>query len=333
MEDYRSPDQDALDLSVVIVNWNVSDLLRRCLRSILAFATSDHRAGGVWRLDLGDGRCGRFEVLVVDSASADDSVAMARREFPAVRLHASPTNLGYSRGNNWGLSNTRGRYVLLLNPDTEVLPGALEAMLEHMEEEQQVGLLGPQMLWPDGSVQSSCRRFPTLLTALTESTFVEKWFPKHAEVRRYKMLDQVTKDPLDVDWLVGSCLMVRREVIEQVGLLDEGYFMYSEELDWQKRIKDAGWRIVYLPSARVVHYEGKSSEQVPALTHVRFGRSKVRYYRKHHSRVSGEIVRFWLLLNYLYEWGVEAAKWCVGHKRELRRQRMRAYYEVLRSGL
>jgi GT2 family glycosyltransferase len=147
------------------------------------------------------------------------------------------------------------------------------------------------------------------------------------------MLDQVAKGPLDVDWLVGSCLMVRREVIEQVGLLDEGYFMYSEELDWQKRIQDAGWRIVYLPSAWVVHYEGKSSEQVPALTHVRFGRSKVRYYCKHHGCVSGEIVRLWLLLNYLYEWGVEAVKWCVGHKRELRRQRMRAYCRVLRSGL
>jgi hypothetical protein len=116
-------------------------------------------------------------------------------------------------------------------------------------------------------------------------------------------------------------------------MLDDGYFMYSEELDWQKRIKAAGWRVVYLHSAKVVHHLGGSSGQVSVLTQERFGRSKVRYFRKHHGRLAGEIVRWWLLANYAYEWAIEGTKWCVGHKRSLRAERMRGYGQVLRSGL
>jgi GT2 family glycosyltransferase len=136
-----------------------------------------------------------------------------------------------------------------------------------------------------------------------------------------------------VDWVTGACLVVRRAVIEQVGLLDDAYFMYSEELDWQKRIAGAGWKVVYLPTAQIVHYEGRSSEQVIAQRHIRFGRSKVRYYSKHHSPLVGQVVRGWLLLNYVYEWMFEALKWCLGHKRELRRERMSVYRQVLRSRL
>ena len=120
--------------------------------------------------------------------------------------------------------------------------------------------------------------------------------------------------------MTGSCLLVRRSVIEQVGPLDDAYFMYSEELDWQKRIRDAGWGIVYLPTAQVIHHEGKSSEQVRALTHIRFGRSKVRYFAKHHGALAGSVVRTWLLVNYSYEWTVEALKWAAGHRRDLRRE-------------
>jgi N-acetylglucosaminyl-diphospho-decaprenol L-rhamnosyltransferase len=329
-----------IDLSVVIVNWNVCDLLRRCLHSILDPAVVDHDIPGVWRYPdlvqlLVPQRmvCIRFEVLVVDSASSDDSVEMVRREFPNVRLYPGDTNLGYTGGNNWGMRESRGRYVLVLNPDTEVLGDALQTMVAYMDAHPQVGVVGPQLLWPDGSVQSSRRRFPTLCTAFVESTLLQKWFPRHPALRRYYALDLADDAVSEVDWVQGACLMVRREVIEQVGLLDDAYFMYSEELDWQRRISAAGWKVVYLPTAQVVHHEGKSSEQVVAFRHIRFSRSKVRYLHKYHGRVAGHLVRAWLLLNYMCEWAIEGIKWSLGHKRSLRRERMRVYAQVIRSRL
>ena len=214
-----------------------------------------------------------------------------------------------------------------------MVDGAIWAMLDLADREPDVAVVGPQLLWPDGGVQSSRRRFPTLVTALLESTFLEKWFPKHPHLRWYRGADGDDGGTCDVDWLVGACLLVRREAIEQVGLLDDGYFMYSEELDWQKRFRGAGWRVVYHGCAQVVHHHGQSSGLVAALTHIRFSRSKVRYFAKHHGVWAGRLVRLWLMGNYAYEWSVEALKWAVGHRRDLRRERMRAYAQVLRSGL
>jgi GT2 family glycosyltransferase len=223
--------------------------------------------------------------------------------------------------------------VLILNPDTEVVGDALAAMLAYMDDHPKVGVVGPQLLWPDGSVQSSRRRFPTLGTAFVESTFLQKWFPRHPVLRWYYVLDRQDGMASEVDWVLGACLMVRQSVIAQVGVLDDAYFMYSEELDWQRRIANAGWKTVYFPGAQIVHHEGKSSEQAVAFRHIRFARSKVRYFCKHHSPLAGQVVRGWLLLNYAYEWGVETLKWCLGHKRALRRERMRVYGQVLKSGL
>jgi GT2 family glycosyltransferase len=206
-------------------------------------------------------------------------------------------------------------------------------MVVYMERHPEVAILGPQLLWPGGRVQSSRRRFPSPCTALVESTFLQKWFPNHPVLRRYYVLDQPDDATIEVDWVTGACILTRQAVIDQIGALDDQFFMYSEELDWQKRIKDAGWKIMYLPKAQVVHYEGKSSEQVAALTHIRFGQSKVLYFRKHHGWLVAESVRYWLLLSHVCEWTVEALKWCIGHKRDLRRQRMRAYGQVLRSRL
>jgi len=330
-----------IDLSIVIVNWNVCDLLCRCLHSILDGDVSRADVSGIWQLGHAGSQMPessvlptlRFEILVIDSASRDDSVERVRHEFPGVRLYPSETNLGYTGGNNLGIRESRGRYVLVLNPDTEVLGDALGKMVSYMDEHPRVGVVGPQLLWPDGSVQSSRRRFPTVCTALVESSFLQKWFPRHPIIRRYCVLDRPDSVVSEVDWVQGACLMVRREVIEQVGVLDDAYFMYSEELDWQRRIAAAGWKVVYLPSAQIVHHEGKSSEQAVALRHIRFARSKVRYLSKYHGSLAGQIVRGWLLFNYAYEWTVEALKWCLGHKRDLRRERMRVYGQVLRSRL
>jgi N-acetylglucosaminyl-diphospho-decaprenol L-rhamnosyltransferase len=325
------PACEQIDLSVIIVTWNVSGLLARCLLSVLNEAVPVAGCPGVWRRQRPGLPAISFEILVVDSASSDDTVAMVRREFPHTRLYASDTNLGYTGGNNLGIQESTGRHLLLLNPDTELLGDALGTMVDYMDRHPSVGVIGPQLLWPDGQVQSSRRRFPSLATALVDSTFLQKWFPAHPVLQRYYVLDRSDDAISQVDWVTGACIVVRRLVVEQVGLLDDTFFMYSEELDWQRRIKEKGWEVIYLPAARVVHYEGESSGQVAALTHVRFGRSKVRYFRKHHGRPTGELVRLWLLLSYTYEWLIEAAKWILGHKRALRTQRMRVYAQVLRS--
>ena len=305
-----------LDLSIVIVNWNVRDLLRRCLHSILA-----------------DLQTCRFEIIVVDNASTDGSVEMVHQEFPQVRLIASEVNLGYTGGNNRGIAASQGRYILLLNPDTEVVGDALPTMVAYMDAHPDVGALGPQLLNPDGSVQSSRRRFPTLGTALVESTVIQQWWPDNRILRRYYVQDRPDDAISEVDWVTGACILLRRQAVEQVGPLDDAFFMYSEELDWCRRARDAGWKVVYLPTARVIHHEGKSSEQVMPLRHIRFQRSKIHYFRKHHGRWAGTLLHAFLLLNYAYLLVVESLKWLVGHKRELRAERVRAYSEVLRSGL
>jgi len=324
------------DLSVVIVNWNVRELLRRCLVSV---ASSDGLFVG---LDApGYSTSGwRVEVIVVDNASADGSAAMLAQDFPWVQVIANRQNLGFTAANNQGLAVSRGRYVLFLNPDTELAPAALGLMLHYAETHLEVGVVGPQLRYGDGSLQSSRRRLPTLVTFFLESTIVQRWWPRNRVLSRYYALDLPDDATSRVDWVVGACMLVRRAVLEQIGGFDEGFFMYSEELDLCRRAVDAGWQVVYLPAAVVTHYEGKSSEQVVAARHIHFHSSRVRYVRKYHGRLAAAAVRSFLLLTFVLQWAEEAAKWLAGFvlpgqraQQSMRRARMAAYGQVLRSGL
>jgi len=303
-----------IDLSIVVVNWNVRNLLRRCLASILA-------AG--WP---------GLEVIVVDNASHDGSPDMVRVEFPTVTLIANPRNRGFPAANNQGLTAARGRVVMTLNPDTEIAGDALARMVAYLDAHLDVGAVGPQLLDPDGSIQSSRRRFPTLATALFESTWLQGLAPRGI-LRRYTVEDVTPDTAHEVDWVTGACIAIRREVLAKVGGLDEGFFMYSEEMDWCRRIKQAGWKIVYLPEARVVHHAGKSSEQAVAARHIHFQTSKVRYFRKYHGRPQAGALRLALLAMYAWQIGLEGVKALLGHKRAMRRQRIRTYWQVVRSGL
>jgi len=303
------------DLSIIIVSWNVCELLRACLQAIV-------RGRGTLNV----------EVVVVDSGSTDGSVAMVAEAFPWVQLVTCQDNVGFPMGNNLGIARASGRHILLLNPDTEVQAGALSAMVDYLESHVDVGVVGPQLLNADGSIQSSRRRFPTLVTAFFESTWLQGIAPA-AVLRRYYALDLPNDEAADVDWLMGACLMVRGQVVEEVGGLDEAYFMYSEELDWCRRIKAGGWRVVYLPAARVLHHVGKSSEQAVTARHVNFQRAKLRYFRKYHGRPAAAVLRVFLMANYAWQLGLEVAKGVAGHQRQLRWQRVRAYWQVLRSGL
>ncbi len=272
------------------------------------------------------------EIIVVDNASNDGTAEMVRAEFPDVKLIVNATNRGYTGGNNDGIAAATGRYVLVLNPDAQVVGDALVTLVQYADAHPDVGVVGPQLLNPDGSVQSSRRRFPTLLTGLFESTWLQSQAPSGV-LRDYYMQDRPDSETQEVDWVMGACLLVRCEAIQQVGMLDEGFFMYSEELDWCRRIKHAGWKIVYLPTAQVIHHVGKSSEQVVAQRHIYFQTSKVRYFRKYHGALAAGVLRVALLAMYLGQLVLEAAKGALGHKREMRRERVHAYWQVLRSGL
>jgi GT2 family glycosyltransferase len=304
-----------LDLSIIIVSWNVRELLRCCLASV----------------DAGRGALA-LEVIVVDAASHDGSAAMVAAEFPWVRLLARSDNVGFPRGNNLGMALANGRYLLLLNPDTEIVGDALTTLVAYLDAQPQVGMVGPQLLNSDGSVQSSRRRFPSLATAFFESTWLQPYAPPSLLADFY-VQDVADGETAVVDWLMGACMLTRRTLFEQVGGMDEAYFMYSEELDWCYRIKAAGWQVVYLPTAQVVHHAGKSSEQAVTARHVNFQRAKLRYFRKYHGRGAALLLRLFLLGGYLWQMGLEGVKGVVGHKRPLRWQRVQAYWQVVRSGL
>lgn len=311
-----------IDLSIIIVSWNVCDLLRACLDSI--FRSSLHTDQHTSPLQL--------EVIVVDSASTDDTVTMIRQHYPSVTLLAQDQNIGFTRGNNIGLQQASGRYLLLLNPDTEVFETTLIDLVRFMDAHPAVGILGPHTLNTDGTTQSTRRMFPTKTLAFFESTWLQGYAPRSL-LSRYYLSDAQDTDTLSVDWVQGSALLARRTVYEQIGALDTGYVMYFEELDWCKRAHDAGWQASYLGSTRLIHHGGKSADQIGAYKHIYFQQSKLRYYRKYHGWAFAHLLRIFLLCSFVSQFLIEAVKALLGHKRDLRMQRLHIYSQVLRSGL
>jgi N-acetylglucosaminyl-diphospho-decaprenol L-rhamnosyltransferase len=304
-----------VDLSVIIVSWNVCDDLAACLDSIRRSA------------DMSGLLC---EVIVVESGSTDGTLDMLRERFPWVVTLPQAENVGFTRGNNIGLVAARGRLLMLLNPDTEIVGDALAQMAAHLDAHPDVGIVGPYTLNSDGTAQSTRRRFPTLLTGMFESTWLQPLAPRRL-LDRYYVRDIADADTADVDWVQGSALMLRREVYAQIGGLDEQYIMFSEELDWCRRARDAGWRVVYLGSAMIVHHGGRSTDQVVARKHIHFQQSKLRYFRKYHGVLAASGLRVLLIALYGCQLILEAMKGVIGHKRALRQERVRVYGQVIRA--
>jgi N-acetylglucosaminyl-diphospho-decaprenol L-rhamnosyltransferase len=304
---------EAIDVSVVIVSYNTSDLLNNCLSSIEAWLEANSHTG---------------EIIVVDNASTDGTASMIRRRFPDITLIQNRHNAGFAAANNQGMRAAHGRHICLLNPDTTVLGDAFGQLADYLDDNPGVGIVGPRLMYPDGTVQPSRRRFPTRLTGYLESTIIQDYWPDNRVVRRYYLADQPDNRTQTVDWLVGACLMVRRSAIESAGLLDERYFMYSEEVEWCYRMKQYGWSIVYLPSATVVHHEGASSSQNVPQRQIHFDSSKVLLYRQLYGKVSAWSLHVFLLMTYLVRIIIEMTKGLIGHKRSLRWQRVGMYTRV-----
>ena len=333
-----TPSTPSADLSIIIVSWNVWDLLRACLAAIERASQPVDAPAATRKLNV-NGDSFTLEVIVVDNASSDASAELIPSRFPWVHLIRSQENLGFTRGNNLGYAQATGRFIYFLNPDTELADGSLARLLRTLVDEPTVGMVGPRLRYGDGMAQNSRRRFPTRLTGFMESTWLSQWWPSNPWAVHMHMLDWPDDQRHDVDWLVGAAMLARREALEQIrtpgdaGPFDENFFMYSEELDLCKRIKDAGWRIVYVPDALVIHYEGRSSEQVVAARHIHFNRSKVRYYEKYFGHAWAEALRGFLLLEFRWQRLVERAKRLLRHKRALRSARIAVYDEVIESTL
>lgn len=252
-------------VSIVIVNWKTPRLLAGCLQSI--YQDESHP---------------ELEIWVVDNASGDGSVELLQSKFPAVKLIANQDNVGFARACNQVIPQCSGDYILLLNPDTVVMPGALRAMVDYLNNNVDCGVVGPKILNPDGTLQLACRRsFPSPEASLYRLTYLSYIFPNHPKFARYNLTYAHPDQDLDVDALSGSCMMVRKDVIKQVGLLDEDIFMYGEDIDWCWRIKENGWRISYHPAAVVFHYHGASSRFRRIGATINLHKGMEVFYRKH----------------------------------------------------
>ncbi len=259
-----------MDLSISIISWNTRDLLDACLASVY------ETTSGI-----------EFEVIVVDNASSDDSAEMVRSNYPQVRLIENTGNVGFARANNQAYSVCTGRCFLLLNPDTVVFGDALRKLVSFLDNHDRAGAVGPLVQNADGSLQHSWARFPTLWSEATG-----RLDRRIQGVRRIPTVtDEVRAlDPFHADWIGGCCLMIKRKAIEEIGLLDESLFMYSEETDWCLRLHKAGWGVWVEPEAEIVHYGGKSSEQTAEMCRSQLFLSKRAFAAKHGGRAHAILV-------------------------------------------
>lgn len=250
------------DLSIIIVNWNTHQLLADCLNAVRATAQ-----------DLS------YEVIVVDNGSTDGSQAMLQQQFPEVHLIQNVENVGFAKANNQAIRASHGRYALLLNSDALLLPHSLKAMLDLAEQEPRAGIIGARLLNADGTFQASHTPFPNLwqefmiLSGLGRMLY-GRWYPSHGS--------EEDQGPQMVDYVEGACLLVRRQAFEDAGGLDEGYFMYAEEVDWCYTMQKKGWQVWYQPTAQVIHLGGGSSQGRQTQREGDLYRSRVRFFRKHY---------------------------------------------------
>lgn len=308
----------SLDLSIILVSHDTRELLERCLESV---ARAMARDVATW------------ECIVVDHASNDGTPSALQAAFPDVRVLAYQDNPGFAAGINRGLAVARGQHLLFLNPDTEVAGDAIATMRAVLATDRTIGVVGPQLLHASGSIQESRRRFPTRLTPIFESPLLQRCWPRNPVLARYYVTDGDAKVAQDVDWLYGACLLTRREVVAAIGGMDESYFLYAEELDWFQRLRLHGWRVRYVPAAKVTHHEGQSSGAAPARRDIAYYSSKLIFHDRAHGRCFAEMLRLLFLCTVAAQLIEEGLKWLLGHKRPLRRARVASHWAVLRSRL
>ena len=270
-----------MDLSIVIVNYNTKELTRKCLRSVFASKTNF-----------------QYEVWVVDNGSKDGSIEMVKAEFPQVKLIEAGENLGFSKGNNLALKQATGRYLLLLNSDTEIESNTLEVSGRYLDTYQDVGAMGCKVLLPNGELDKACRRkFPNPANAFLRLFGLKKY-------SNYN-IDTPIDEEVEVDSVMGAYLMVRKYVVDKVGYLDEDYFMYGEDIDWCWRIKEAGYKIMYVPTCKITHFKYGSSQTIPFRIIRMSHKAMEIFYRKHYAK------KYFFLFNWLVYLGINLRMYLV----------------------
>jgi GT2 family glycosyltransferase len=260
-----------MDVSLILVNYNSKEHLERCLASIKQ-----------------NNKRHSLEIIVVDNASTDGSQAMVRAAHPEVTLIRNTNNLGFGKANNLGIQLAKGKYLLLLNNDTILNNDAIAALVKCLDNAPKAGIVACKVFEPDGKIQKNCRSFPLspFDTMFGRASLFSKLFPSNPITKRTTLSDWDYNSPRQVDWVSGACMLIRRKVLDQIGLLDENYFMYWEDTDFCKRAKDAGWEIWFTPEGEIVHYSGQGGGKRPLslklYTIYQMHRSAYYYFLKHH---------------------------------------------------
>lgn len=256
-----------MDLSIIIVNYNTKELLKQTIESVICTASQ--------AID--------YEIIVSDNGSEDGSCEMIKEYFSHIQLIENKANLGFSKGNNIAIKESKGRYILLLNSDTVVNKHCLEKCINYMDEHLEIGTLGCRVLLPNGNLDAACKRgYPTPEASMYYMLKLHKLFPNSHKFGAYNLGYLSELEINEVDCLVGAFMIVRREAIEDVGLLDEDFFMYGEDIDWCYRIKQSGYKIIYYPEATIIHYKGASSKKKRVKTIYEFHRAMYLFYNKHY---------------------------------------------------
>ncbi len=261
-------------LAIVIISFNVEKLLKECIESIYR-----------------ETRDVRFEIWVIDNHSQDTSVQMLKRDFPRIHLIENADNVGFTRANNQAVRQCRTDYVLLLNPDTLIRDGALDKMVTFMDAHPDVGVAGCRVENEDGSLQLACRRsIPSPSVAFFRLTGLSRLFPHSKRMAKYNLTYLDPTRSHEVDAVSGAFLLIRRQAIDQIGLLDETFWIYGEDIDWCVRAKKAGWKVVYYPDAHILHYKGVGCSTNSRKTSYEFYRAMYLFYRKHFAKDHSFIV-------------------------------------------
>ena len=275
------------DISIIIVNWKVRPLLKKCLDSILKYKDNLN-----------------IEIFVIDNDSRDGSPEMIMADYSNVNMISLPSNQGFAKANNLGIKQAKGKYILLLNPDTEVTKGFFKKVIKYLDKHTDIGILGPKILNPDNSIQQSVRRFPTFfsqaLVLLKLRNILDNKFLSH-----YLHLDFNYHKTQKVDQVMGAAMMIRKSVLDKVGLLDEKFFIWFEEVDYCKRVNDLGSVVKYFSEASIMHHGGSSfNKQLAIKNQIIFNKSLLRYFKKHKSKIEYLLlyllIPFNLLLTYIY---------------------------------
>ncbi|MCY6484520.1 glycosyltransferase family 2 protein [Clostridium aestuarii] len=255
-----------MDLSIIIVNYNTKELLKQTIQSVIDNTQNIS-----------------YEIIVVDNASVDGSCDMVNKDYPQVKVIKNTDNLGFPKANNKGIKIASGRYVMLLNSDTYVLENCLESCINYMDKYEDIGALGCKLVLANGELDHACKRgFPTPEASLYYLLKLDKLFPEVKKFGQYKMSYVFEDEISEVDSLTGAFMIVKREVIKKIGVLDETFFMYGEDIDWCYRIKEAGYKVMYYPEVRTIHYKGQSSKKKRLKTIYEFHRAMYIFYNKHY---------------------------------------------------